>query len=150
MVSTEAPLGPPPMELGPLAARQQPPITAISMAVLALVMSGGIYLAAFLPRRPSLVPAVGLLAAAAVLLLVNVALLARLREFAWSRFRQVAGWAMLAYVVIAGMIEYAFVYDGTSGSTLAVMTGMILVFAVNIPLLLGFSVARYDDPGAAS
>lgn len=146
MVSSEAPLGPPPMELGPLAARRLPPITALSMAVLALVMSGGIYLAAFLPRRPSLTPAIALLVAAAALLLVNVGLVARLQEFAWGRFWQVAGWAMLAYVVIAGMIEYAFVYDGTSGSTLAVMTGMIVVFAVNIPLLLGFSVARYEEP----
>lgn len=139
----------PPMELGPLAARPMPPIGLISMAVLALVLSGGIYLAAFLPRIPSLGPAIGLLAAAGALLVVNIALVARLRDFAWKRFWQVAGWSMLAYVFVAGMIEYAFVYDGTRGSVLAVMTAMILVFALNIPLLLGFSVARYEEPSSS-
>ena len=41
----------------------------------------------------------------------------RLRDFAWERFLQVAGWALLAYAVIAGMIEYAFVYDKTRGAS---------------------------------
>ncbi len=139
----------PPMELGPLAARKMPPVPALAMAVLALVMSGGIYLAAFLPRRPSLLPAIALLAVAAALLVVNAVLVARLKEFAWGRFWQVGGWAMLAYVFIAGMIEYAFVYDGTRGATLIVLTAMILVFALDVPLLLAFSVARYAEPGRA-
>lgn len=146
MTGEHAPAGPP-MELGPFASRKMPPVAGISMAVLALVMAGGIYLAAYLPRHPSLAPAVGLLVAAAVLLVVNLFQLARLREFAWPRFFQVAGWALAAYVVIAGMIEFAFVYDGTRGSTLVVMTAMLLVFALDIPLLLGFSVARYQEPG---
>ena len=46
----------------------------------------------------------------------------------------------------AGMLEYAFVYDGTSGSQLVILTAMLVVFAINIPLLLGFSVARFQDP----
>ncbi len=116
------------------------------MAVMALVMAGGIYLAAYLPRKPSLTPAVALLAAAVVLLFVNVAQLTRVRDFAWHTFWQVSGWALLAYVVIAGMLEFVFVRDGTRGSLLVIMTSMIVIFAVNIPVLLGFSVARYQEP----
>ena len=131
---------------GPLATRRLPPIAEVAVAVMAIVLAGGIYLAAYLPRHAPLTPAVVLLAVAGVLLLGNVVQLGRLEEFAWHRFFQVSKWAMAAYVVIAGMIEYVFVYDGTRGAMLAVMTAMILIFAVDIPMLLGFSVARYQEP----
>ena len=64
-----------------------------------------------------------------------------------ARFRLVAGWVLLAYVVIAGMLEYVFVYDHTRGTQLLILTLMLVVFAVNIPMLLGFSVARFQEPG---
>jgi len=136
--------GPPP--LGRLASRHMPPIAQVAMGVMALVLAGGIYIAAYLPRRAPLGPAVALLAAAGALLVVNAVQLSRLSDFDWHTFRQVSGWALAAYVVIAGMIEYVFVYDGTKGTMLLVMTAMIVVFAVDIPVLLGFSVARYQEP----
>ena len=55
---------------------------------------------------------------------------------------------LAAYVVIAGMLEYVFVYDHTSGTQLLILTLMLVVFAVNVPMLLGFSVARFQEPGA--
>ncbi len=87
----------------------------------------------------------GLLIAAALLLLANVVLLIRLRDFAWDRFRVVGAWSLLAYVVIAGMLEYVFVLDGMRGSLLVVMTLLLLVFTINIPILLAFAVARYKS-----
>ena len=122
-----------------------PPIQLLSVATMVLIVIGGIYTAAHLPRHVPQGPTVGLLCAAAVLLAVNVGLLARIENFAWHTFRLVAGWVLAAYVVIAGMLEYVFVYDGTSGSQLVILTLMLLVFAVNIPLLLGFSVARFQE-----
>jgi hypothetical protein len=68
------------------------------------------------------------------------------RPFAWERFFQIFRWTLLAYAIIAGMIAYAFVTDGTRGSVLAVLLLMLVVFAVDIPLLLAFSVARYAEP----
>jgi len=132
--------GPPPPE------RDLPPIQQIGVAVLALIVVGGIYTAAHLPRHVPEGPTIGLLAAAAVLLAVNVALLSRIERFAWHAFRLVGGWVLLAYVIIAGMLEYVFVYDGTRGSQLVILTLMLLVFAVDIPMLLAFSVARFQDP----
>ena len=57
----------------------------------------------------------------------------------------VARWALLAYVVIAGMIEYAFVYDHTRGTVLVVMTLMLVIFTLTPPVLLAFTVARFQQ-----
>jgi hypothetical protein len=129
----------------PPAERQLPPIQPLAVAVIALIASGGIYTAAHLPRHAPEVPTVALLCAATVLLIVNVVLLTGIKPFAWPLFRLVAGWVLLAYLVVAGMLEYVFVYDGTRGNQLLILTGMLIVFALDIPLLLGFSVARFAD-----
>jgi len=125
--------------------RKVPPVTTLWMLSIALIAGGVSYLAAYLPKRAPLAPAVGLLAAAAVVLVAGVVLLARQRDFAWRRFFQVGGWTLLAYVVIAGMIEYAFVYDHTRGAVLVVMTLMLVVFLLAPPLLVAFTVARFQQ-----
>lgn len=42
------------------------------------------------------------------------------------------------------MIEYAFLRDAISGGPLVVVTLSLVVFAVHVPVLIGFTVARYD------
>jgi hypothetical protein len=133
------------MHDAPADGRPMPPVLQIGGATLVLIVAGGIFTASHFPGHVPKGPTIGLLAAACVLLAVNVTLLSRIDGFAWKSFRLVAGWVLAAYVVIAGMIEYAFVYDGTSGSQLVILTAMLVVFAVNIPLMLGFSVARFQD-----
>ena len=49
---------------------------------------------------------------------------------------------------IAGMILYTFLQDHISGGTLVVLTLSLVVFAVHVPMLVGFTVARYADPDA--
>jgi hypothetical protein len=131
---------------GSLVARRLPPVAELAVVSMALIIAGGIYLVAHLPQRAPLGPAVGLLAAAGVLLVASAALVSRLRPFAWRVFFQVSGWVLVAYLVIGGLLEFTFVYDGTRGALLAVLTLSLLVFALDIPILLGFSVARYQDP----
>jgi hypothetical protein len=126
--------------------RRLPPVTQIGIASLALIVSAGIYLSAHLPKHVPLTPAVILLAASAVLLIGNVLALSRVPGFAWGRFFQIARWALLAYVIVAGMIEYSFVRDHVSGGPLVILTLSLLVFAVHVPMLIGFTVARYDSP----
>jgi hypothetical protein len=123
-----------------------PPITELAVATLVLIVSGGIYLASNIPGKVSLAPAIALLAAGAALLLVNVAMLSRVSPFAWRRFAAVFRWVLLAYVVVAGMLEYVFVYDHVRGSTLVVLSGMLLVFALDVPLVIAFTTARFTDP----
>ena len=130
------------------AERRLPPIQQVSVAILVLIVAGGVYTAAHLPRHVPQGPTITLLAVAVVLLAVNVVMLARIEHFAWSAFRLVAGWVLAAYLVIAGMLEYVFIFDDTSGTQLLILTLMLVVFAVNVPLLLGFSVARFQEPDA--
>ena len=132
--------------------RQLPPVTELGMASLALIVIGGIYLSAHLPRHVPLGPAIGLLAASVLLLVGNMLALSRVRDFAWDRFFEVGKWSLLAYAAIAGMIEYAFLRDHIRGGALVVLTLSLVVFAVHVPMLVGFTVARYagaDDRVAA-
>jgi hypothetical protein len=125
--------------------RRLPPVTEIGMTSLALIVAGGIYLSAHLPKHVPLAPAIALLCASALLLAINLALLARVQGFAWGRFFQVAKWALLAYAITAGMIEFAFVRDHLAGGPLIVLTLSLVVYAVHVPVLIAFTVARYAD-----
>jgi hypothetical protein len=124
--------------------RKLPPVTQLGMVSLALIVAGGIYLAAHIPNHVPLGPAIALLGASVLLLAGNLASLARVPGFPWRRFFEIARWALLAYAIIAGMIEYAFLRDDLSGGPLVVLTLSLVVFAVHVPVLIGFTVARYD------
>jgi hypothetical protein len=123
-----------------------PPFTEIGMASLALIVAGGIYLSSHLPQHVPLGPAVALLIASALLLSANLFSLSRVRGFAWPRFFQIAKWALLAYTFTAGMIEFAFLKDHVSGGPLVVLTLSLIVYAVQVPTLIGFTVARFEQP----
>jgi hypothetical protein len=90
-------------------------------------------------------PAIALLAASALLLAGNLIALSRVEGFAWDRFREVAKWALLAYAITAGMIEYSFLQNHLRGGALVVLSLALVVYAVHVPTLIGFTVARYDD-----
>ncbi len=129
-----------------LSHRRLPPVAELTVASVALMVSGGVYLAAHLPTLPPLGPAVGLLASGGVLTLVALGLLARIRPFAWRTFFLVVRWALLAYTVIAGLLALVFIYDHTRGATLAVLLLTLVVFAVDVPMVVAFTVARYTEP----
>ncbi len=120
------------------------------MLSLALIVAAGIYLSAHLPHHVSLAPATVLLALSALLLAGNLGALARVSDFPWRRFLEIARWALLAYLVLAGMIEYAFLRNHLSGGPLVVLTLSLAVFAVHVPTLIAFTVARFEDGAADS
>ena len=121
-----------------------PPVTQIGTTSLALIVAGGIYLAANLPEHVPLGPAIALLGLSAALLAGNLLALGRVRGFNWPRFRQVGKWALLAYAITAGLIEYSFVRNGLRGGALVVLSLSLVVYAVHVPVLIAFTVARYD------
>jgi len=124
--------------------RKMPPVTEIGAASMIAIVIGVIYLASYLPKHAPIGIAAAMLVLAAALQVVNWILIARIPGFAFWRFFQVGKWALLAYAVIAGMIEFAFVYDHTGGAQLVVMTLMLILFMLNVPVLIGFTVARYE------
>jgi hypothetical protein len=132
------------------AGRRFPPVSELATVSLALVVVGGILMASYVPRRPPLGWPAAMAAVAAVLLLVSVLLLSRLQDFNWGRFGTVFRWALLAYVISAAMIGFAFIRDHTRGAPLALVLVMLVMFAVDVPLIIGFTVARYSSPPHAA
>lgn len=130
--------------VGHVTRRKLPPVAEIAVASVAVMLVGGIDLAARVPGRPSVVVPAVFVGAGAILTLVDMVVLSRIRPFAWPVFFLVLRWALLAYLVIAGLLEYVFVFDHTPAAALAVLTGTLVVFAVDVPTILAFTVARYQ------
>ncbi len=130
----------------PAITRRFPPVAELTVVSLALVVVGGILMASYAPRRPPLGVPVTLAVVAAVLLLVSGYLTSRVRPFGWDRFFLVFRWALLAYVISAGMIGFAFIKDHARGAPLAVVLVMLVIFALDVPLVIAFTVARYTSP----
>lgn len=125
--------------------RALPPIMEIGVASLICTLSAGIIVAAQIPKSDMLWPAVVLLVATVALLATAAVLMARIEGFAWRSFFQVWKWAMLAYIVIAGMLEYTFIYNDTPNRILVMLTLLLIAFALTVPTLLAFSVARFQE-----
>ena len=126
--------------------RKLPPVAEVAVVSICMMLVGGVYLAAKLPGHPSLVLPVALVIAGGFLTAADMVLLSRVRPFAWTSFFLVLRWALLAYGIIAGMLEYVFIRDHTPGATMAVLTGTLVVFAIDVPTILAFTVARFADP----
>lgn len=125
--------------------RPYPPVAWCSTLALACVVIGGIVMASYAPRTAPLGVATALLVAGALSLTAAGVLLTRVGAFAWPRFVTVFAWSLLAYVVVAGMIEFAFVRDHTSGASLVIVTLMLVIFALSVPVNIAFTVARYAE-----
>jgi hypothetical protein len=126
-----------------------PPTARLGALTLAMTVAGGVLMAAEYGRNPSLAAPIALAAAAGAVLVVNVALLARVKTFAWTAFFRVLRWALLAYFVIAGILEFVFIYDHTPSHQLALFSVLLFLFATDVPLILAFSVARWQLPPEA-
>lgn len=122
-----------------------PPVTAVGMTSLSLVVIGGIYLTAKIPGHVPLAPAIVLLCLSLLLMAGNALALGRVKDFAWGAFAHVFRWAGLAYLVSAALIEYAFLRNGLRGGPLVVLTLSLLVYTIHVPFLIAFTVARYAD-----
>ena len=131
----------------PVLASQQrfAPVAALGTAALVLIVVGGIYMASYAPRRPPLTAPICLAAASAALCCVNVVMLIRTRGLAWDKFFLVGRWTLLSYVIAAGLIEFAFVKDHTRGAPLVVLTAMLVLFALDVPLIISYTVAYYQS-----
>lgn len=130
-----------------VSSRRLPPVAEVCVLTLVLVVMGGIYVAAKLPGDVPLALPFTLVIVAAALLLANIVMLSRVRPFAWPAFFLVAKWALLAYAAIAVILIYTFIRNDTPGDVMALLIAQLAVFAVNIPLLFAFSVARYQPAG---
>jgi hypothetical protein len=132
-----------------VADRKLPPVAEIAVVSIALMLVGGVYLAAQIPGHPALALPVALVAAGAFLTAADMVLLSRVRPFAWPTFFLVFRWGLVAYLVIAGLLGYVFIRDHTPGATMAVLGATLAVFALDVPVILAFTVARFQNPEQA-
>ncbi|MFC0082207.1 hypothetical protein ACFFRE_08610 [Aciditerrimonas ferrireducens] len=142
----DEPVVPPEPPLPFVLTRRPPPVAELVVASVVCMLAGGIYLASSLPGRPPLAPAIGLVATGAVLTGLALVTLGRARRMDWGRFRQVVRWALVAYAVFAAILVFVFVKDHTSGAVLGVLVATLVVFAVDVPTVLAFTVAWYQQP----
>jgi hypothetical protein len=127
-----------------------PPVAQAATASLGLAIVGGILMASYVPRRPPLTVPIVLIALGGALLVLAIAMLARSHDLNRGAFFLVGKWALLAYLVQGGMIEYAFVHNHTRGAPLAVVTLGLILFVLDVPLIIGFTVARYQTPSRST
>jgi hypothetical protein len=120
------------------------PIVAATIGSIVSAFLAVGFIASYLPRPAPMAWPVGFLIASGLLWVAGLALLLRLQRFAWSLFFAVARWISVLTVLFAGMAVYVFIADGTSGGTLAVMVTVLVLAAINIPIVVGFSVARHE------
>lgn len=120
------------------------PVAVCVIGSLVCAFLGIGVIAAYLPAEVLLAWPVGFLVASTLLLFAALALLARRRHFAWALFFAVARWVLLVTLIFSAMAAYVLIYDGTSGVTLAIMAAVLVLSAIDIPILIAFNVARHE------
>ncbi len=125
-----------------------PPVDLLAMLSLGLIVIGGIFMASNVPKTPSLVLPWTLFAVSAAIFLWNMFSLRVLDASERARFIQYGKWGLLAYIIEGGFLMYVFITDGVRGGSLAVLLGMLLLFMLNVPLLIAFTVVKFNGGSA--
>ncbi len=126
--------------------RPIPPVDKIALISLIIIVIDGVYMASYLPRHAPMGVIIGLLIASGAFLMAACITVSRIRPFAWDKFFLVLRWVIVEYIVEAGMLEYVFAYDHVRGSMLAILTIALFIFASDIPIIMAFTVARFQNP----
>ena len=110
--------------------------TGIALASLAFAAVGVIVVASYAPRDAPVAPPAVLVACSALLCAVG-----GFRARSEGLARNVAGPTLAAATVAASFLELVFAYDGTRGAPLVLLTIALVLVALDLPLLLGSTVA---------
>lgn len=122
------------------------PVVACLVGSLVCAFLGIGVIAAYLPAPVPVGWPIGFLAASVALLAAATGLLRLRRRFAWALFFAVARWVFVGTSIFSLMGVYVMVYDGTSRLALNVMIAVLLLSAIDIPLVIAFNVARHEPP----
>lgn len=125
--------------------RKLPPVIAVAMLGLTLAITGGVLVVAQIGEKSALAIPTGFMAGAIILELAAIVMLVTIRPFAWDRFALVFRWTFLAYVLQSAIIEWSFIINDVPGRPLAVLSAGLVVFATIVPLMIAFTVARYQS-----
>jgi hypothetical protein len=116
-------------------ARSAPGVALFSLAFAACSV---IVVASYVPRRAPLAAPTALAAVSGLLCAAAIAHAART-----GIARAIAAPTLGAAAVAVAFLELVFVYDGTRGGPLVLLTIALVLVALDLPVLLGSSVASY-------
>lgn len=125
-----------------------PPYTLIGISALATAALAGIFTARQTPQLSIAFIAIASCGFSAMLLLSNLWLLGKVRDYPWNTFSRFASVALIGYLVRTGLIGYAFVQSPVSGSSKLLFVGALALYASEVPVLIGATVAKADYDGA--
>jgi hypothetical protein len=128
-----------------LATPPRPLVPLFCQASLGFLVCAAIILAAQIPADRHLALPVAFDSTAWALFLVGVVLTTRVKFFAWRVLRLVASRHCLVEVVIGGMLEFVFIHDHMRATILTIFTSLLVVFAMDVALLIAFTVAQYQS-----
>jgi hypothetical protein len=110
----------------------------VALASLAFAAGSVIVVAAYVPRHAPVAAPAALAAVSGLLCAVAI-----VRSARTGIPRSVAAPTLGAAAVAVAFLELVFVYDGTRGGPLVLLTVALILVALDLPLLLGSSVASY-------
>jgi hypothetical protein len=119
-----------------------PPCDLLSVISLSFVIIGGIYMTSYMPEKPPLLGAITLLVVSAAIFLVNSILLVSRLNLIGHVFFKVAKWIVIVETIISAMLAYVFIYDGVRSTTLVILLMFLVLFALNIPIIVSYTVAK--------
>lgn len=126
--------------------RTLPPIPALCEASLAATIAAAVVLAAQLPSTSDLLGPILLAGIAWLLIAITAIVLATIRPFNFRVLKMVSLRQFLAELVVAGMLEFVFLRDHLPAGPLVVFTILVGSFSVSVAMLIGFQVARWQEP----
>ncbi len=121
-----------------------PPPNAFAVLVLVLVLIAIGTVASYLPGPAPLDVTLPVMEVALVAYAGAVWRLFGTRTYAWPTFFAVARPAFWASATGALIIEFAFHHDDTAGWSSAILSTGLALIVLDLPLLLGYSIARND------
>lgn len=117
----------------------------LALGSLAFAACGVVVVASYVPRQPPLA-APSVLIALSALLCAAAGAGALRGGISGSIARPTLG----AATVAVAFLELVFVYDGTRGAPLVLLTVALALVALDLPLLIGASVASYSAGGGSA
>ncbi len=119
-----------------------PPCETFATLSLSFVVIGGITMAAYSPDTAPFTLSGTLLGIALLVFVINAFLIAKVFHEIKSVFIKVAKWMILVEVIVSGLLFYVFYLDGTRSTSLVILTAFLALFALNIPIIVGYTVAK--------
>lgn len=126
-----------------------PPVDMLAVLSMALVILGAILMVSKMNSSAVSNVAYGLDGLAFLILLVAIALLFKSSNLAFSTFWLVFKWTLLVYIVISGFLTFIFVYNHTPSSRLVAIIIALIIFALDVPINISFTVAKSQSPNFA-